>query len=144
MERVLSLIRVGQIGVVEHHHGSGQGQSRQQQRYRLKVQTDATGLDGYDFIVLAHDSQRHQDGDQRPQRCQLVEQIGSKVAEIIHHNQKGNSVARNVIEYLEEGEGLKKKDERSHQQRKIIKETPQNIDVYQLRETTAGPRQDCL
>ena len=129
MERVLPLIRIGQIGVVQHHHGSGQGQSRKQQRYCQTVQTDATSLDRHDFIVFAHDSQRHQDGDQRPQRCQLVEQIGSKVAEIIHHNQKGNSVARNVVEYFEEGEGLKKKDKHPHQQRKIIKETPQNIDV---------------
>ncbi len=98
MKRVLPLVRVGQIGIVERDHDYCQRQPRKKQRYRQPVQTDAAGLDGHDFIVLAHDPQRHEDGNQCAQRRQLIEKIGSKVAEIIDHDQKGNAVARNVVE----------------------------------------------
>src|SRR6267143_1022451 len=144
VKRVLPLVGIGQVGIVENDHGCGQGQPCKKQRHGQTIHTDAAGLDGHDFIVLAHDPQRHEYRDQRPQRRELIEQIGSKVAEIIDHDKERNAVARNVVEKLEKGEGLKKKDERPHQQRKIIKETPQYIHVQQLRETSAGRRQDFL
>src|SRR5207253_7849798 len=98
------------------------------------------GFDGHDFIVLAHDPQRYENGHQRTQRRELVEQIRSKIAKIIDHDQKRDAMTGNVVEQFEERERLEQKNERSHQECEVIQEQQQNVDVDQLQEAAAGPR----
>src|SRR5438477_5354982 len=122
MEGVLPLVCIRQIRVVEHDHSHGQRQTGKKQGCRQPVHTDPAGFDGYDFIALAHDPQRHENGHQRSQGRELVEQIRSKVAEIIDNDQERDAMAGYVVQQLEERERLKQKNERSHQEREIIKE----------------------
>ena len=118
-QRVLTLVGKRQVRVVEHDHDRGQRHSCEQQWHRQAVQAHAACFDRHDFVALAHDSQSDQNGHQRPERGQLIHQVRGQITEILHHDQEGNTVARNVIQQFEERERFEQKDKRAHQQREV-------------------------
>ena len=71
------------------------------------MQTDAAGLDGHDFVVLAHDAESDQHRNERAKGREVVDEIRRQVAKIIDDDEKRDVVPRDVVEQLEEGKSLK-------------------------------------
>ena len=116
---VLLLVGVREIGVVENQHRGSQRESGKEKRQGNAINADAGGLASHDLVVFGHHPERDKHAHERSQGRKLVEKIRREIPEIFHHNQKRNSVARNVVQQLEKREGFKQKDEYGHEQRKI-------------------------
>ena len=102
------------------------------------MQTDAAGFDGYDFVVLAHDAESDQHGNEGAKGSEVIDEIGRQVAKIIDDDEKSDVMARDVVEQLEEGKGFKEKDEHGHDECEINDETAKNINVQKPRDAAAG------
>src|SRR5262249_25920980 len=108
---VLALVGVGKKSVIEEQEQPCEHHSRDKKRQRQAIQTDAAGLEGGDFVVLAEHAQGDKGGDQRGERRELVDEIRNEIAEIVHDNEEGDAVPGDVVEQFEEREGFKKRDE---------------------------------
>ena len=104
---VLALVGVGQIGFVNEEHGTGKDRAGHEQRNDQAMKADAAGLDGHDFVVFAHGAESDENGDERAERREVVDQVGREIAEIVDDGEEGHAVAGDVVEKLEEGEGFK-------------------------------------
>ena len=131
---VLALVGVGEIGFVDEKHGGGEDHSGHEERDDQAMQTDAAGFDGHDFVVLAHDAEGDEDGDERAERGEVVDEIGREVAEIIDDGEEGDAMAGDVVEQLEEGEGFEEKNEDAHDEQEIHGEAAKDVDVQEARE----------
>ncbi len=126
---VLALVGVGKIGVVEDEQSAGQQHAGEEERQGDAVDADATGFEGHNFVVLAEDTQSDQNGHQRAERRELVEQIRDQIAEVIDNNHKRNVVAGDIVEKLEEGEGLEEQDESAHDEGEVVEKPAEHVDI---------------
>src|SRR5690348_15740529 len=140
VEFILALVGIGQVSIVEQHQRAGQGQPCQEQRYGNAKKTHAASLDGDNFVVFAHDSQRHKHRDQPGQGRQVIAQVWRQVPEIILNNQEGYVSTSDVVEELKERECFKEKNEYNQQHTKVENEFSQNVEVHQPREAAARRR----
>src|SRR3984893_7468496 len=101
------------------------------------METDATGFDGDDLVVLTHDTESDEDGDKRTEWREVINEIGREVAEIVHDSKEGHAMARDVVEELKKGEGLKEKNEDGHDESEVEAEAAENIDVQETRNGAA-------
>ena len=129
-ERVLALVGVREIGAVEEQQSAGKCTTSEEQRNGQAIEADAAGFESDDFVVLAHHADSDQHGDQCAERGELIEQIGNQVTEIVDDDEKGNAMARDVVEKLEEGEGLEKQDENAHDDGEVVEETAEYIEIH--------------
>lgn len=129
-EGVLALVGVGEISFVEENHAGGEDESAEEKRDGEAVKADAAGLAGDDFVVLAHDAERDEDGDESGERGEVVEEEGSEEAEIVDDDEEGNAVAGDVVEQFEESEGFEEEDEDGHEDGEVKEEAAEKIEVH--------------
>ena len=97
-EGVLALIGVGQVGVVQHQQAARKKNAGQQQRQRDPVQTEATGLERDELVVLRHHSESNEHGHECSERRELVEQIASEIQKIQGDFDDADAMLRDVIQ----------------------------------------------
>src|SRR6202008_2929321 len=123
------LIGVGEIGVVENEQRARKNNPGEEQRQGEAIEADAAGLEGHNFVCLAENTEGAQRGDESGERRELVNEIRNQEAEIVDDDQKRDTVARDVVEQFEEGEGFKQQDERAENEHEIVEEAAKYIDI---------------
>ena len=121
--------------MIEGDEPAGGDRTSQEQRKGDAIEADPGGLERHQFVILGHDPQRNQDGNQAGQRRKLVDQVIAEISEIIGNSHPRSAVPRNVVQQIEEGEDLEQKNEAHQQQHKIEKEISQQVIIQDLRES---------
>ena len=75
VEGVLALVGVGEIGFVEDEKSCGDGDSGEEEWSGESIKADAAGFEGDDFVIFAEDAESDEDGDQRGERRELINEI---------------------------------------------------------------------
>jgi hypothetical protein len=128
-ERVLTLVGVGKVDVVENEKAESENDSAEEKGKSEAIEADATGLEGHNFVVLAEDAESDENGDKGAERRELVDEVGNEVAEVVDDDEKGDMVAGDVVEKLEEGEDFEEKGEGRHDDEEKVEEAAQEVDI---------------
>src|SRR6516164_4027076 len=132
---VLTLVGVGQVGVVEDEEREGDGETGEKQRHRETIEGNAAGLEGHDFVVLTENADGDENGNEGAKRSELVDGVGNEVAEIVHHHDKGGVVAADVFGQFEEGEDFEEEEEGEHDEEELVEEASKDVEIDDGRKT---------
>src|SRR6202030_2139589 len=132
---VLTLVGIGQIGIVEQHQAGGKNDPNGHQRQGNAIETYPSRLKGHQFVILGHHAERHQNCHQARQRGELVKQVATQISKIIHHLYHSRAVPCNIVEQIEKCEYFKQQNKGYEEQREVKQEIAQQIKVEELRKS---------
>ena len=98
---VLMAVGGGHIKMLKKEQASAEQRRHYKNRQRKPEQAHAGSFDCRDFIVLAEDSEAHQDRHQYSERGRQIDQLRREMQEVIEHHGDGNIVADHVIQQVD-------------------------------------------
>ena len=128
-ESVLTLVGVGEIGVIEDEEREGDGEASEKERNGEAVEGNATGLEGDNFVVLAEDAEGDENAHESAEGRELIDGIRDEVTEIIDDDHEGDVVAADVFGEFEEGEDFEQEEEGDHDDEEVVEEAAKDIEI---------------
>ena len=135
---------MGQINLFENEKPCSQERRHDHHRDHDAIDTDAGRLHGHDFVVALQDAERDQHCQKHAEVQVVVEKVRRHIGQVRADHERGDMVAQNVVQQLEECEHQSENHEAGDDQAQIAEEVFEHVVVEQHGEVQTEESGPCF